>query len=147
MNRLVIELIVLAVLSGGGFLAWLHHDHVEQEDGIKKQVAVEQAAIAKQQAIDNKIMQAAEDQHAQEIQQIQAATLEPIPVARVLCYSTAASSVPKTSVHDDPSPAPVVVHEDAPVYPDIAPALKLLAARADQLSADARELNDEVHGP
>jgi hypothetical protein len=40
-----------------------------------------------------------------------------------------------------------VVHEDAPVYPDIAPALKLLAARADQLSADARELNDEVHGP
>jgi hypothetical protein len=146
MQRLLIELLVLVVLSGGGWLAWEHHDHTEQADGIAKQVAVEKAASAKQEAIDAKKLQEAETRHAKELSDIQTQYLRPITTAHVLCYSTpATSSVSAKADSANPSGPSGNGGQSNVVHPDISYALDVFAHRLDILNAQARQVNLETH--
>jgi hypothetical protein len=147
MSRLLIEIIIGLVLTGGFYGWWVYHDHVEQKQGIEKQVKTDQAAAAAQKAKDDQILATTQATHAKEISDLKQAYLTPVTssATHVVCYKTSPGSVPDPDVHNGSSAAPAVVQANPGLHPDISPALYLLAERADQLSADARQLEQETH--
>lgn len=147
MSRLLIEIIAGLLLTGGFVGWWIYHDHVEQKEGIAIQVKTETAAATKQKAIDDKILQEATNAHTKEISDLKNAYLTPVSTLEpVVCYYQAQpSSVPEANIHSSPSTAPVVVQDNSQLHRDIAAAFELLFKRADGLSADARQLEQETH--
>lgn len=142
---------ILAVLCG--IFIWYRHSLIaEGESRIEAQdktiVAQRVADIAKQKAEDEKVLKDAQDVHQAELQAVQTASLEPVPVVR-LCHETGPSPLPPTkNVSSDTSSAAAVVPADDglhPPGPDIGTALRMLATRGDKLSADARELQSVAH--
>lgn len=147
MSRWLIELIAVLLLGGGFYTWWIHHDHVWEKKGIDIQVAADKAGAAKQKIIDDRILKEAKDKHANEIKTLQDAYLTPVGTPkRVMCYyQTQSSSVSESNIHDSTSTAPVMVQDDSRVYRERAAAFELLLKRADGLSADARQLEQETH--
>ena len=148
MSRWLIELIAALVLSGGFYVWWIHHDHVEQQEGVAIQVKAETVAAAKQKAIDDKILADTKVTHANEIKQLQDAYLAPVGTPKpVVCYYQAQpGSVSEASVHSGSSPTAPVVQDNSGLYSERAAAFELLLKRADGLSADTRQLEQETHG-
>lgn len=140
-------LLVIAILLGV-FLAYRHSLIVEGENRVKRADA---AAVLKQKAEDEKVLKAANDAHAKELQALKDdIASRPVPPVR-LCLSS--NTLPKTSVPNGQRPSrgdvPQVPPGDSGLRPeqgpDIGGLLDLLAQRADKLSADSRELNDATH--
>lgn len=147
MNRLLIEVCAALLLSGSFYAWWIHHDHVWEKKGIDIQVAADKAGAIKQKAIDDKILADAKVSHANEIKSLKDAYLTPVGTSkRVMCYyQTQPSGVSESNIHDSTSTAPIVVQDDSGLYRERATAFELLLKRADGLSADARQLEQETH--
>lgn len=146
MNRITIEAIgvVLLLFAFGWYSYSMENRGVEKQlkrdlvaaDQQREAVATEAKAWARKLANEG-------DRHASEIADL--AAHQPKPGV-VRCYPAAPAAMPgPAGVPKGASATPGVVPGDAGLHPDIAPALRLLARRADRLAADARELDRLTH--
>lgn len=140
-----LELLALAAVASS---VWLWH-HETYESGVKAEVALVEAANAKTTAALTAKATAAEHSHDQELTDLRAyRATSPVQPVR-LCLSTARlQATPAQPVSGTTAPAAGVVQPvpardtgvRAGAGPDIGGLLEALAARADQVAAQAREL-------
>ena len=145
MNLHVVYLCIIVAMAGA-FGLWLHNRDVRfEEEGVKKQLAAQTAAAAKQKEIDDRKFKEAGEQYAQDMADVAKYNFDG-GASSVVCHSVP-RRMPEAglSTNTNVGSEGMVRRDELHSVRDVSGTLEVYSKLASRLAADARRLDTATH--